>query len=79
MYCPSDFVDVEDGTGNLLEGEWRVQTSGDTGMRRIGQVGGNRYTRSAAELRETYRDYFLSSHGEVAWQYNHVHRQGAQQ
>ena len=76
MYCPPGFVDADDGTGNLLEGEWRAQTSGDTGMRRVGQVGGNQ---SAAELRETYRDYFLISHGEVAWQYNHVHRQGAQQ
>ena len=79
VYCPLGFVDAEDGTGNLLAGGWRAQTSGDTGMRRIGQVGGNRYTRSAAELREKYCDYFLSSHGEVAWQYNHVCRQGAQQ
>ena len=77
VYCPPGFVDAEDGTGNLLEGEWRAQTSGDTGMKRIGQVGGNRYTRSAAKLRETFRDYFLSSHGEVAWQYNHVRRRGA--
>ena len=79
VYCPPGFVDAEDGNGNLLHGEWRNQTSGDTGMRRIGQVGGNRYTRSAAELRETYCDYFLSSQGEVTWQYSHVRRQGVQQ
>ena len=40
VYCPPGFVDADDGTGNLLEGEWRAQTSDDTGMRRIGRVGG---------------------------------------
>ena len=41
VYCPPGFVDAKDGNGNLIEGKWRNQTSGDTSMRRIGQVGGN--------------------------------------
>ena len=34
----------------------------------------NRYSRSAACVRDCYRDYFNSPAGEVCWQYSHVRR-----
>ena len=71
VYCPPGFTD---GEGNVVEGEWRHEGSGDSGITRTGQMGGNRYAQSAAEVRNTYRDYFSSPEGELAWQYNHVHR-----
>lgn len=33
-----------------------------------------RYSRSAARVREQFRDYFNSRSGEVSWQYNHIRR-----
>ena len=33
-----------------------------------------RYSRTAAQIRDTYKDYFCSASGQVAWQYNHIHR-----
>ena len=74
VYCPAGFIDAEDGAGNVLEGEWRREVNAGSGLEVIGQMGGNRYGRSAAEVRDTYRDYFISSEGEVAWQYNYVRR-----
>jgi hypothetical protein len=50
-----------------------LETNSDDGLARIRQIGGNRYGRSAAEVRKLYRDYFLTPE-EVSWQYDHVHR-----
>lgn len=69
VYCPAGFTDAEDGTGNVVEGMWRREVSGDQGLEEIGRVGGNRHSRSAAAVRECYRDYFCTSEGELAWQY----------
>ena len=33
-----------------------------------------RYSRTAAETRESFTNYFTSSAGEVDWQYQYVHR-----
>ena len=74
VYCPPGFTDAEDGVGNILQGEWRSQVSEDSGLSRLGQVGGNKYFQSAAEVRDIYRDYFQSPEGELSWQYNYVHR-----
>ena len=74
VYCPRGFTDGEDGAGNTLEGAWRSEVHGDEGLTRLGQIGGNRYCRSAADTRELYQDYFLTPDGEVSWQYNHVRR-----
>ena len=74
VYCPPGFTDAEDAVGNILQGEWRSQVSEDSGLSRLGQVGGNRYSQSAAEVRDIYRDYFQRPEGELPWQYNYVHR-----
>jgi hypothetical protein len=74
VYCPPGFTDEEDRAGNTLKGAWRSEVCGDEELTRFGQVGGNRYCRSAADIRELYRNFFLTTDGEVSWQYNHVHR-----
>ena len=33
-----------------------------------------RHSRSAASIRDSYKHYFISSQGEVSWQYSHVRR-----
>lgn len=43
VYCPPGFVDGEDGCGNIVEGGWRRDEEGNTGMTNIHLTGSNRY------------------------------------
>ena len=76
MYCPAGFTDSEDGDGNIVEGGWRRDSTESQGLDRMGSLGGNRYGRAAADVRDLYRDYFSSTEGEISWQYHHVNRTG---
>ena len=89
VYCPPGFVDGEDGAGNTIDGVWRADEDPCSGLQPLQHVGSNRfvystdypfepfiyrYSRSAACVRDCYRDYFNSPAGEVCWQYSHVRR-----
>ena len=41
VYCSPGYIDTEDGLGNVIDGDWRCEVSNDSGLIRIGQVGGN--------------------------------------
>ena len=69
-YCPPGYVDQEDQAGNVVPGDWREEI-GDS-LRSIAHVGSNTYSKPAAELRDTMMHYFMSPHGEVEWQLNHI-------
>ena len=71
MYCPSGFLDSEDGCGNVIEGSWRGEDS-STALQPLRQLGGNRYTGTAYATRVTSNNFFISSAGEVCWQNQHV-------
>ena len=43
VYCPPGFIDSEDGTGNVLDGQWRADVEGSSGMLAISHTGSNRY------------------------------------
>ena len=73
VYCPLGFLDSEDGCGNVIEGSWRKEDS-STALPPLRQLGGNRYTGTAYATRDTFKDYFISSAGEVCWQNQHVNR-----
>ena len=73
-YCPPGYADHEDGDGNLIPGDWRLETA--DAIRDIGCVGSNTYSQSAADLRDTMMSYFTSSAGVVPWQTNHVRSSG---
>ena len=59
-YCPPGFTDSEDGSGQIVQGNWRQDVPDGDGLRAIGQVAGNRSSSSAAAIRECYREYFSS-------------------
>ena len=40
----------------------------------LGQAGGNRHSWSLASVRDAFKNYFVSSQGEVEWQYQYVRR-----
>lgn len=79
VYCPAGFTDTEDGCGNIIQGSWRDSNSSDN-LQQVRQLGGNRYTSSAATVRDSFTHYFSSMVGKVHWQdeilvlyYNLIH------
>ena len=72
QYCPPGYVDHEDSLGNFIPGDWRSDGGQSTGLSRISQLGSNTHSCSAAGIRDTFKQYFLSPKGEVEWQYRHV-------
>ena len=46
VYCPPGFIDGEDGSGNQVDGAWRQDQEGNTGLQDIGQAGSNRHVLS---------------------------------
>ena len=72
QYCPAAYVDHEDPLGNFIPGDWRSETGQSAGFVRVSQTGSNSFSRSAAWVRDTTKDYFLSPHGQIEWQYRHV-------
>ena len=68
-YCPPGYTDQEDRDGNFIPGDWRQEVSG---MKNIPRIRSNTYTWSAAELRDTLMNYFISSEGAVPWQLNYI-------
>ena len=41
-YCPSGFVDGEDGVGNPINGGWRTDDEPNTGLQDVAQTSSNR-------------------------------------
>ena len=73
-YCPSGFVDSEDGSGDIRPGEWRqvVRNNSRGALSDIAPLRGGRYSNSAIEVREALMKYFVSDSGSLPWQWNHV-------
>lgn len=66
-YCPPGNIDVEDN-GNIHPGSWRNDTpmSGMQSLQRFPQNS----PREAKAIREEFADYFVSSIGQVPWQWD---------
>lgn len=71
-YCPPGYVDHEDPLGNFIPGDWRSETGQSAGLSRMSQLGSNSFSRSAASVRDAFKQYFMSPEGELEWQYRHV-------
>jgi len=78
-YCPAGFVDSEDRSGKIKEGEWRriVSTEGGNGaLRPLPLARGSRQVKTAVEVREILKNYLVSSEGAVPWQWDYVRSRG---
>ena len=73
-YCPPGYTDHEDRRGNISNGRWRSSAQNQSCLRPIGRVSSNTYTKKAALVREKYKNYFLSSRGQLPWQNTVVNR-----
>lgn len=72
IYCPPNFIDSEDTTGNIVFGEWRRQTGNAFGD--IPPTSMHHASSIAYKQRDKLADYFLTSPGEIPWQYEYVRR-----
>lgn len=72
IYCPPNFTDSEDATGNLIPGEWRRNVQ--SALRDIPPTSMHHAITAAYKLRNMLADYFLTPPGEVPWQYEYVRR-----
>lgn len=54
--------------GQIVEGSWRETTRGDSGMVNLNRQGSNNAKMQAHVIRDSFKDYFNSDAGRVAWQ-----------
>ena len=67
MYCPPDYVDQEMSQG-LSPGSWLNEATEIQGLVYLRAQGSNYSTRSAKEVRNDFKDFFISEHGKRSWQ-----------
>lgn len=70
VYAPDGAFDREhQATGELIPGNWRQENTPSHTLLPMTHQGSNNYSADAKEIREEYRDFFVSPQGEVLWQY----------
>ena len=67
-YCLPGFVDQEDRIGNIALGSWRHTVDTSSSLRPLRRVGANTYGREAAVIRDNFKKYFATPHGQVPMQ-----------
>lgn len=73
-YATSNDFDIE-RNGEVIEGEWRSEIGRQGQLQSItGNSTHGRPTNNALEIREHFKNYFVSAHGEVNWQYTSIVR-----
>ena len=68
-YCPSGYADTP-----TRPGDWRNLICDTDALQSINRAGSNNYSKDAKEIRQKYRDYFVSRDGQVDWQWEMVTR-----
>ena len=56
-------------TGEIIPGTWRRNGISTDKFTPLAQQGSNNYSNDAKQIRDEFREYFVSSQGEVPWQY----------
>ena len=76
-YSPSDFIDSEDKSGNLLPEDWRnsqLKDGNNGAIVNLPRVRGSRTRQDVLIMRDHLKDYLNSEEGSVSWQVNYVRR-----
>lgn len=76
MYCPVGFVDSEDSSGEIREGEWRTIVAADQGAFQHIETPRGRPQNDATLVRESLTSYFLTDQGSLPWQWQHARSTG---
>ena len=73
-YTPAGFVDSEDKSGAVIEGQWTKLI--DSNLQSARPIRNSRYAKNALQIRKVLADFFLSENGSVSWQWDHIRRTG---
>lgn len=65
QYCAEPYADRQSTNGEIIEGQWRKNN--EFNFRTVNNFGSNNHTRNAAEIRNTFANYFINE-GQVPWQ-----------
>ena len=73
LYCPAGFIDSENSSGQIKQGDWcsQVRTQ-DGGLTSVANVRGSRPATDASHIRDALKEYFMTENGQVSWQLDHV-------
>ena len=71
-YIPMGFVDSENGSGEIISGDWRKIVANDNNGLAPLQWHANRYGLSAKETRDKFERYFNSEEGSLPWQLSYA-------
>lgn len=74
QYCTTDLIDTEESDGNIREEYWRRHFYSH--FVEIGRMGANHAGSIPKNMRDYFREYFVSSIGEnqTPWQYEYTFR-----
>jgi len=64
-------IDKETESG-IVRGNWRDVIVNDTSLVRIRKQGSNNYSADSSQIRDNFKNYFVSESGSVSWQLDHV-------
>lgn len=68
---PEAFADSENGSGEIVPGDWRKIVAENNGLERL-QGHANKYGSSAKETRDIFERYFNSEDGSLQWQLSYT-------
>ena len=73
IYAPTGTFDEDDtDTGVTIPGDWRVEGMPANNLMDAQRLGSNRYGEEAKQIREEFKDFFVTPQGEVPWQYRYI-------
>ncbi|XP_036143379.1 protein ALP1-like, partial [Monomorium pharaonis] len=72
MYCPPNFIDIEQADGNIIPGMWRNERSNC--LEHIRQTTAHRAMNDAYKQRNAIAEYLLTPAGSVPWQDDYIRR-----
>lgn len=70
-YAPIAFVDQYSDNGTVIEGGWRRQVAGNS-MPPLESLANRYISDNANNVREEFKEYFMSVEGEVPWQFRQI-------
>lgn len=66
-YAPPNSFDKDDQLG-----EWRNLGMPTSNLFELTRGQAHNYSESAKDVRNEFREYFVSSRGDISWQYKHI-------
>lgn len=71
IYCPPNFIDIEETNGNIIPGTWRNE---DECLEHVRPTTAHNVTREAYKQRDVIAEYLLTPAGSVPWQDDYICR-----